>query len=132
MKKQNGFIAITAVLVLSALFLSLTIEITTRTIGSLQNELAYEHGQRARLYAQACMEHAFIQVVHQLQYKGEEIVHVDESGECEILPIAQPVSGVITIQSKSIVSGHIYRVQSEVVLATPEISIREYRAIIDF
>ncbi|MFT7506904.1 MAG: hypothetical protein ACI92I_000040 [Acidimicrobiales bacterium] len=131
MKKQQGFIAITSVLVLSTLFLSLAVGATSRSLGASVRGIASQDHERAVSLAHACAAHALAQLSTELHYLGDETLTFD-SGQCDIFLIAEEVDGTRTIRTQGDVNSYVYRVIVEVAEIYPEVVVSSYQSVVTF
>lgn len=131
MKYQRGFIALTTVLVLSAIFLSLCISMASRAIGGADiGVLAYE-ADRTQDLAEGCVEYALLELHRSLNYAGDESILID-GAPCLILPILGTGNTNRVIQAQSSVSNHMYRVEVELSTVNPQIEIASWKPVTNF
>jgi hypothetical protein len=76
-KKQNGFIAITSVLIISALILILGISIFHASITDQAMSSSYDDGEEASFLAVACARIAFFKLKENIDYAGDETVDIN-------------------------------------------------------
>lgn len=127
MKIQKGFIALTSVLVLSAIFLSVTISMATRAIGSAYLTTAYVERDKARMYAEACLETALIELQRTLSYTEGDTITVGD-GTCEVSEVGGGASDR-TITIRSDVGSHTYHAQAHLSTQNPLFEITDYQRI---
>jgi len=75
-KKQNGFIAITSVLIISALILILGISIFHASITDQAMSSSYDDGEEASFLADVCARVAFFKLKENIDYAGDEAVDI--------------------------------------------------------
>jgi len=109
MQTHKGFIALTSVLVLSAIFLSVSISIASRAISVLSSEVAYMERDASLYSAEACAEHALMEVQRTLNYAGDESILIGD-GSCEVLSVEDTDEGTV-IRTESTVGEHTYELQ---------------------
>ena len=131
MKKQQGFIAVTAVLITSALFLSLAVSVTSGALGATTKIVSIYQAKQASLLADACVAHALLRLTHELHYLGDQVLEFGVD-HCEIFPIAEETDGTRTIHTQGTVKKHTYRVIVEVGGTSPELSIGSYTSVVTF
>ncbi|MCA9355885.1 hypothetical protein KC865_05070 [Candidatus Kaiserbacteria bacterium] len=85
-KNNQGFIALSSVLILSAIFLSITIGITSNSITVSGTGIAFKDRDEARYTIHACLEHARMELQRTLGYRGDEVLQVGDN-QCEILVV---------------------------------------------
>lgn len=117
-KQSQGFIALTSVLILSAIFLSLAISTTLSVITATGTNTAFRERDVARYMARGCMEYALMQLERNLNYQGNEVILIDDE-ECEILPITGAGNINRVLEVKSIIGAHVYHIVSEIETISP-------------
>lgn len=131
MKEKNGFVALTAVLVLSAIFLSVSISIASHAISGSGSNTSLYASHKAKVSAASCVEYALLKMQRTEGYGGNEGILIDEE-ECEILS----VSGTETersIQVQSSVFEHVYRIEAITDETDPAVmEIASYEAVTNF
>lgn len=85
-KKQEGFVAITSVLIVSALVLVLGISMFHNSLEDQAMSSAFDKGQEASLLADFCAREAFQNIKQDINYAGDETIEIDGMS-CEINPI---------------------------------------------
>ena len=130
MSNQRGFIAVTSVLILSTLFLSLIIGIGISSIEATKYDIATQYQSKAILSSQACAEYAMMQIASELHYTGDEEISV--SGEtCAVLEIEE-LGNTRTIHTSSTINGYTHRVIVEVSDISPTVVIDSYKSVTSF
>ena len=131
MKYQQGFIALTSVLILSAIFLSLSIVIATHAISGSRVNISQYASNKAQILAESCVEYALSELQRSETYSGNEAVQIgDES--CDILPIGGSGNSNRTIQTESTVLDHTYRLEVVVAEIDPDVQITSWEPVINF
>lgn len=128
---KNGFIAMTSVLVLGAIFLVLILGVTSQSVNLLQHTISVQHADAAKQYAYSCAEYALLQATQQLHYTGNQMLSFEDE-TCEILPVAEDVDGSSTIRTQSTVKGYVHRVVVEVVNIYPHVEVQSYQSVLVF
>lgn len=132
MKKSNhGFIALASVLILSAIFLSLSIGIATRAIGGAGTDNAFRERDSALYLSQACAEYARMELQRTLDYQGNEGILMDE-GSCQILPIGGTGNTNRTLRVQSTVGAHTYRIEYDILTVSPYMVITSSERVTSF
>lgn len=131
MIKQKGFIALTAVLVVSALFLSVIIGTTVRSINATKATHALQHGKNAEVLAYACAEYSLAEHVKQLHYLGSQTLNFP-TGSCTIEPVIEEDGGVRTMDTIGESSGHIHRVRIELTGTGNTVTVGSYNSVVAF
>jgi len=128
---RTGFIALSTVLVLSAIFLSIGIGIASRAISGASVVTALELHHRAEVLADACAEYALIELTRTLNYSGNDSILI-EGDTCEILPISGAGNHNRTIETMSTVSNYTHRTKVEVSTVSPTMSIESWVRVASF
>ena len=79
---QKGFIALTSVLVISVVVLSITLTIVYLSIGQGQSSLALSKGEDQLAFVEGCMEDALLKIKVNSSYAGGSITRPE--GTCTI------------------------------------------------
>lgn len=127
----SGFISLTSVLVVSALFFVLSIGVTTRSIAALQIRTETMLSDKAAAGAHGCASYALMQLMRQFNYEGGESVVVGDVS-CQVHPIISEPDDSYTIHTEATVSGHPYRVIVNVARVATEIEVTSYRVVTSF
>ena len=85
-KKQEGFIAITSVLIIGALILVLGISIFHASLTDQSISSSYDSGEQASILADACARQAFFKLKNDINYSGNESIDINGIN-CSINPI---------------------------------------------
>lgn len=131
MQYTRGFIALTSVLVISAIFLSISISITSRAISGSGMSVALYERDTAKYLAQACVEHAQQELLKTLNYIGEESVAVYDNS-CDILTIEGIGNTDRIIKTESTFGDHTYRILVEIDEVSPHMIISSYERVASF
>lgn len=131
MTLTRGFIALTSVLVLSAVFLSVTITLATRAISGSQITTAYYDRDRAQYLADACIELALIELIETFGYEGGDTMVVGD-GSCDVVSIGGSGVDDRTIHVESTVGAHTFRVVVDVASISPTVTITSYEHVVAF
>lgn len=117
MKNTQGFIALTSVLILSAIFLSISISIASRAISGTDASTALYERDKTKFLAEACAEYALMELQRTLNYAGDEGILVGD-GSCTVRPITGSGNENRSVEVLSAAGKHVYRM----VVAVDEIS----------
>ncbi len=128
---NKGFIALASVLVLSAIFLSLSISTASQAINSTDNTSAIYAHAKAKRVAEGCVEYALIELSRTLNYEGNGSILIAEES-CEILPIGGVGNNDRVVQVQSTVQGYVYKIEVVVSQISPEMQIGSFKAITNF
>ncbi|MFA4998424.1 MAG: hypothetical protein WC514_00120 [Candidatus Paceibacterota bacterium] len=85
-KKQEGFIAITSVLIINALILVLGISMFHASLTDQSMSASYDSGEEASSLAETCLREAFSKLKGNISYTGDESVDVNGMS-CSINPV---------------------------------------------
>jgi hypothetical protein len=127
----RGFIALTSVLVLGAVLLSIAISTASRSIGTANLGTSLYSKASAESLADLCAQHALIELQRTLGYSGDESIAVgDES--CDILTISGTGNTDRTVKTMSTVSGHTHRLFISVQVVSPSLDIDSWNEVSNF
>ena len=127
----KGFVALTSVLILSALFLSVSISIALRAISGSEMSTALFERDRARYMAEACAEYAMMELTRTLNYNGDESILVGDDS-CEILEIEGEGNVNRIVRTESNVGAHAYHLEVVISSVSPEMTISSYARVAHF
>lgn len=126
-KKQKGFIAITTVLIISALVLIVGIGISLDSIGEIKMGLQRSLSSQSYYLANLCAEQTLMKLKENSSYPGNETINI-ENGNCTILPI----EGNWTIKVSASSSGQIKKMKLIVSQIDPEIIVDSWEEVAEF
>ena len=95
---QSGFIALTSLLIISALALSIAVSISLLGVGEAKNSLDYKKGQEALYVAYGCLEEALLQLKTDSTYSGGSLPL--GNGTCNILVSVFGDNNVIDVEAE--------------------------------
>lgn len=98
-KKQDGFVALTSVVIIAVILMAVTLSLSFTGFYSRFNILTTDYKERSFSLAEACAETALLKLALDTDYAGSETIAV-EGHTCEILPISES-AGEITIKTKA-------------------------------
>lgn len=131
MKNKKGFIALTTVLVLSAVFLSISIGVASRAISGATMSSSLYASNKAEILADGCAEYALLKLRRSLEYAGNESIEIDGT-QCEILDIGGTGNTNRSIDVQSTVQGHVHRIRVLVEEISPTMKIASYEFVTSF
>lgn len=131
MKNSQGFIALTAVLIVSAIFLSMSISTASRAISRADTNTALYEQDRAYYRAEGCVEHALLELERQLDYLGDGGIIVD-GGFCYIRLIQGAGNSNRILETESTAGSHTYRIRVDIESISPQMKIRSYERVAHF
>lgn len=82
--KKQGFIAITSVLIISAVVLAITINVSLLSIGQGQAGLALTKGEDTLAFVDGCAEDALLKLRASSAYAGGNITRPGVEGTCTV------------------------------------------------
>lgn len=131
MKHIHGFIALTAVLILSALFLSITVSIASRAISSSAVVTALQAQDSARYLAEACLNYAFVELQRTFEYAGDDGILIGDAS-CDILPLEGTGTTNRTLRVESTTGDHTYRIEADIDTIGSTLSVSAIRHVAAF
>lgn len=129
--RTKGFIALTSVLVVSVIMLSVFVGATSRSISGLNVTSALSSSLQAEALARTCAEYALLELERTLDYAGDESLAVAE-GSCDILPVLGSGNTNRTVEAESTVSNTTRRVKVVVSQISPELNISSWNNVAEF
>ena len=130
-KSQNGFIALTSVIIVSAFVVVLFIGMFFSSTEQIERVDDREFSTRALGLANSCAEEALNKLKNDLGYNGNEVINVG-TYTCDIMEF-DSTDMTKVIKTKGEVNGYVKRVQIEVsVLDHPYLDIIDWRIVSDF
>ena len=127
----RGFIALTSVLILSAIFLSMSISVASRAISESNTAFAFQEHNTARYVARACLEYARMKLERTLDYQGNEGILI-HGQSCQILNIEGVGITNRTLRVESIVGAYTYRIEEIIETVSPHMVITSSKRVIHF
>jgi len=131
MYTKKGFIALTSVLILSAVLLSVSIGVASQSIARADTSFSVTTYHRAYALAELCAEYALIELERTLKYMGDEDIVV--SGEsCTVHTISGSGSANRVIEVESTVLEHTVKMRVAVTTLYPEAVITSWDVVNNF
>ena len=127
LKKQKGFIALTTVLIISALTLMVGISISLGSIGEIKMGLQRSLSSQSYYLANLCAEQTLMKLKEDSSYLGNEIINVS-NGSCTILLI----EGHWTIKVSASSSGQIKKMKLTVSQINPKMIVDSCEEVAEF
>jgi len=128
---NSGFIALTTVLVMSAVILVISTGISLRSVDGIKMSLGQKHSYTASSLAYLCAENALIKLKSTTNYSGNETITLD--GEtCDILSIDGTGYSTRTVKTQSTVSGYTKKLKIVVAEVDPIMQITSWDEVTDF
>jgi hypothetical protein len=95
MKEENGFIALTSLLVISAVTLAIAMSVTVMGISSANSSLGYQKGQEAEKISESCIEETLIRLRSDGNFSGVSLTF--GNGSCTATVSAQGDQRTISV-----------------------------------
>jgi hypothetical protein len=130
MKNTQGFIALTSVLIMSAIFLSITLGVASNAIAQLDISSAFITHDTALYNSEACVAHALLELQRTLGYEGDEVILIGD-GSCTIELIEDSDTDERVIRTHSTVGLHNYATLVTVSYTGSDLYISAYRRSMD-
>lgn len=115
----RGFIALTTILIMGALMLSIGIGLTLRAISEGDMSSGAEFSARAKALAEACAETAVFRLKNNLSYSGNETIIVIGSDTCDILSVEGIGNSNRVIKTQSAVMGYKRKIKVVIAQVSP-------------
>jgi hypothetical protein len=131
MKHTQGFIALTSVLILSAIFLSISISIASRAISGGDASIALYERDKAKFFAEACAEYALMELQRTLNYDGDEGILVGD-GSCTVRTVVGTENENRSVEVESTVGAHTYRIRVGVDEISPVMEVGKQERVESF
>lgn len=131
MNKRFGFIALSTVLVLSAIFLSLGIAVASRAIAGATMATALQTQTEAKHLSDACAEYALMELSRTLNYSGNDSILI-EGQTCLIRHIEGSGNYNRTVEAVGTVSDYTYRTKVLVEEVSPIMTIESWEGVKSF
>jgi len=131
MKYTQGFIALTSVLILSAIFLSISISIASRAVSGTDASIALYERDKAKFLTEACIEYALMELQRTLNYEGDEGILVGD-GSCTVRPVTGMGNENRSVEVESTVGAHTYRMVVDVDEISPLMNVGSHARVESF
>jgi len=126
-KNQQGFIALTTVLIILAITLAIGIGLGLNSISEMQMGLQKNQSSAAYYLSNLCAEHALMKLKENSAYSGNETA-TTEKGSCQILSIEG--SWIVKVSATS--SGQAKKIKIIVSQIDPEMIIDSWEEVAEF
>lgn len=130
-KNNEGFIALTSVLILSAIFLSITVSMATRAITVSETSVALRERDTARYLARGCVEYARLALQRTLDYRGDEVIIIGDDS-CNILEIEGEGKSNRVVKVEVAVGMHSYLIEEVIEEVSPVMKVTSSERVIQF
>jgi len=129
--QKNGYVALITVIIIGAVGIAVVIAAVLGSLASSKTSLLSEQTKQASGLADACAEHALIQLKSDVNYIGNESINFT-NGDCEILNIPNPGNTNRIIQTTGSVDKIIRKVEISINEINPDLTINSWQEIKDF
>ncbi len=130
-KFNSGFIALSSVLILSAVFLFITVSLATRAVTSSNVSVSLSEREVVRQAAYGCLDYARMELIRSLDYAGDEVILIGDT-VCEILPVTGEGNSDRLVKVESVVGPYSFRLEERISEISPVMTITETRRVNDF
>lgn len=127
----QGFIALSAVLILSAIFLSISLSMALRAISGAGTGIAFHEREKSRYLAHACVDYARMELQRTLDYQGNESILIGEAA-CEIFDIEGVGNNDRILTVESVVGEHTFRIRDVIEEISPKMIILSSERVVSF
>lgn len=131
MKKNKGFIAITSIIIISAILLSVSIGISYRSMARAQSNFSSSSYHEANYLSERCAEYALLELERTLGYSGEEEISTVE-GSCNILEVLGNGNTNRIIMTTGTVLEHMAKTRIVISEIYPIMTISSWDTVADF
>lgn len=128
---HRGYIALVTVLIIGAVGIAIAISAILSGIGSSRTNLTVEENREALALADACAEHALIELKVSFDYSGDETLNFDK-GNCEILAIEGSGNENRVIKTTGSVGNVIRKNQLAIQEINPDLIITSWQEVKSF
>jgi len=130
-KHTQGFVALSSVLILTAIFLVITISLSTQSILALDTADTLIGRDKAKYLAHSCLEYARMELIKSLDYQGNESIMMD-SGNCEIGLITGVGNFDRELRVKATLDDYHYYLEDMIETVGPVMQIKTSRRVEKF
>lgn len=127
---RSGFVALTAVILLSAVLLYVVTSLSLQIIDEAAISSGQEQSMQAESLANACAEYALLQLSNDPAYDMDETLNDFPVADhtCEIQFVETGLTYPKTIQITSVVGDHNYTAEVEIIVSTttPSVTIESW------
>ena len=124
-KNQSGYIALIAVLIISAAALAISLSLNTLSIGETESGLLKQQSTQSFALAEACMQEAYLRLGRNGDYSGGQLN--TELGSCTITVASDNSDRIITVNSE--VNSQMRRLESRVTIGGGSIIVGYWKEL---
>lgn len=129
--QNDGFVAIVSVLVIGAIGVTLAISLLWGGAGNLKTAMVFTASRQARALADACAEYALSELRQSTSYTGSETLLLG-NGTCEVGAIGGSGNTNRTVQTTGTVGAVVRRVEVEVAVVSPTMTLTSWQEVASF
>ncbi|MFH1749954.1 MAG: hypothetical protein ABH837_03640 [bacterium] len=128
---HRGYVALVTVMIIGAVGVAVVSAAILGSLASSKSSLLSKQVKQASGLADACAEHALIQLKLDVNYTGNESISFT-NGTCEILDILNPGNTNRTVQTTGTVDNIIRKVEINIDEINPDLNISNWQEVGDF
>ena len=128
MRTRPGLVALTAIMIVTALVFVIGVAMLSRSLGESRLALDSQESERARQLANACAEHALASLLASNTYAGNETLNLT-GYSCYIGVPGGSGNTNRTVTANSTVSNYTRRVQLTITQLTPTLTISSWQEV---
>lgn len=129
--KEQGYIALISVLIISALAILIASSANLLSISESNMSLQENQAWESFYLADFCAEQALMKLESVLNYSGNETITIGEES-CDILPLEGSGNFNRVIKTQSIVSGQTRKIKVEISQVSPVMQITSWQQVAEF
>lgn len=130
-KSHQGFVALSAVLILTAVFLAIAIGLSTKSISGQDTAVVIIGRDKAKYLAYSCLEYARMELIRSLDYQGNEVIMLTD-GLCEINQITGIGNFARVLRIKAVVDEYSYYIEDNIETINPIMQINTSQRVEGF
>ena len=122
---QSGYIALIAVLIITAATLAISLSLNTLSIGETESGLLKQQSAQSFALADACLQESYLRLARQGDYAGGQLK--TELGSCTITIVNDNSDRIITVNSE--VSSQMRRWESRVTVGSGSVTVSYWKEL---
>jgi len=130
-QNRSGYIFLLSVLVVGAISLAVTTSALLLSTSAARTGLSLKHSSESLALAQACAEHAVLELRSNSSYGGSELLSIG-NGTCEILTVGGTGNENRTICAEGIRGDTARRIEILITRLLPKVAITSWQEVTDF
>ncbi len=129
--KKSGYIALTTVLILTAVMLIIVLSLNLNAISESKIAISEEATHKAFFLATACAEDALRKLKDNTSYGGNETIAIG-SESCFIETVEGSGNANRIVKTRSTVGEHTRKVRVEIATVNPDTAITSWQEVADY